>query len=151
MDTINVGLFGLGVVGSGVLEILARNRELIRRRLGAELRVTRAVVAHPKKKRAVSLEGIQVSGDPETILRDPGIHVVAELMGGTDLARRVVLAALDAGKPVVTANKALLATHAKADFGRAYAKGLPLGIEASVAGGVPLAGARRAGGAGHPT
>jgi homoserine dehydrogenase len=138
MDTIRVGLFGLGVVGSGVLEILRRNRDLIRQRLGAELRVTRAVVAHPGKKRPVPLDGISVSSDPDSILRDPEIQIVAELMGGTELARRVVLGALDAGKPVVTANKALLAQHAQEVFGRAYAKGLPLGIEASVAGGIPV-------------
>jgi homoserine dehydrogenase len=145
MSSINVGLFGLGVVGSGVLEILRRNGELIRRRLGAELRVTKAVTAHPEKKRAVPLDGISVSRDPDTILKDPNIHIVAELMGGTDLARRVVLDALNAGKPVVTANKALLALHPAEIFGKAYEKGLPLGLEASVAGGIPVLRALREG------
>jgi homoserine dehydrogenase len=145
MQTINVGLFGLGVVGSGVLQILERNRELIRQRLGADLRVTKAVTAHPEKARGVKLDGITVSRDPETILEDSSIHIVAELMGGTDLARKVVLGALDAGKPVVTANKALLATHAAEVFGKAYEKGLPLGIEASVAGGIPVLRALREG------
>ena len=145
MQTINVGLFGLGVVGSGVLEILERNRELIRQRLGAELRVTKAVTAHPEKPRKAPLGGISVSRDPDTILKDGSVQIVAELMGGTDLARKVVLGALEAGKPVVTANKALLATHAAEVFGKAYEKGLPLGIEASVAGGIPVLRALREG------
>ena len=105
MKSINVGLFGLGVVGCGVLDIMRKNRELIRSRLGAELRVTRAVTAHPDKSRPVSLEGITVSDDPATILGDPEVHIVAELIGGVDLAREVVIAALDAGKDVALTNK----------------------------------------------
>jgi homoserine dehydrogenase len=138
MDVINVGLFGLGVVGSGVVEILRRNRELIQSRLGADLRITKAVTRHPKKKRSVPLDGIQVSSDPDFILNDPSIHIVAELMGGTDLARTVVLRAIAAGKGVVTANKALLAEYAKEIFPAVYAKGTPFGMEASVAGGIPV-------------
>lgn len=138
MDTINVGLFGLGVVGSGVVEILRRNRALIQSRLGADLRVTKAVTRHPEKPRTVPLDGIQVSADPEFILSDPSIHIVAELMGGTDLARKVVLRAVEAGKGVVTANKALLAECAREIFPAIYAKGTPFGMEASVAGGIPV-------------
>ena len=138
MSSINIGLFGLGVVGCGVLEILRRNEDLIQSRLGAQLRVTRAVTAHPEKSRPVSLEGISVSNDPNTILDDPEIHIVVELIGGVDTARDIVLRALDAGKPVVTANKALLAECAGEIFGKAYEKGLALGIEASVAGGIPV-------------
>ena len=137
-SSINIGLFGLGVVGCGVLEILRRNEELIRSRLGADLRVTRAVTANPEKSRPVSLEGIEVSNDPDTILNDPEVHIVVELIGGVDTARDIVLRALDAGKPVVTANKALLAECAGEIFGKAYEKGLTLGIEASVAGGIPV-------------
>ena len=145
METINVGLFGLGVVGCGVVEILQRNRELIRQRLGAELRITKAVTAHPDKERPVPLEDIAVSADPETILGDPEIHIVAELIGGVGLAREVVLRALESGKPVVTANKALLAEHAGEVFGKAYERGVGLGIEASVAGGIPVLRALREG------
>lgn len=145
METINVGLFGLGVVGCGVVEILQRNRELIRQRLGAELRITKAVTAHPDKERPVPLEDIAVSADPESILGDPEIHIVAELIGGVGLAREVVLRALESGKPVVTANKALLAEHAGEVFGKAYERGVGLGIEASVAGGIPVLRALREG------
>jgi homoserine dehydrogenase len=148
MDVINVGLFGLGVVGSGVVEILRRNRDLIQSRLGAEIRVTKAVTRHPRKARAVSLEGISVSDDPAAILDDPSIHIVVELMGGTELARTVVLKAIESGKAVVTANKALLAECAREIFPRAYAKGTPLGMEASVAGGIPVLRALREGLAG---
>ncbi|MCZ6841651.1 MAG: homoserine dehydrogenase [SAR324 cluster bacterium] len=138
MRTINVGLFGLGVVGCGVISILRRNRGLIRARLGADLRVTHAVTANPKKKRSVALRGISVSKDPATILSNPGIDIVVELVGGTTHAKSYVLGALDAGKPVVTANKALLAEHAREIFGRVYNKELSIGFEASVAGGIPV-------------
>ncbi|MCZ6627494.1 MAG: homoserine dehydrogenase [SAR324 cluster bacterium] len=138
MRTINVGLFGLGVVGCGVISILRRNRGLIRARLGADLRVTHAVTANPKKKRSVALRGISISKDPATILSNPGIDIVVELVGGTTHAKSYVLGALDAGKPVVTANKALLAEHAREIFGRVYNKELSIGFEASVAGGIPV-------------
>jgi homoserine dehydrogenase len=121
-----------------VVSILRQNRELIRARLGAELRVTRAVVAHPDKPRSVALDGIAVSADPASILDDPEIHIVVELIGGITVAREVVLAALDADKPVVTANKALLAECAQDVFRKVYEKQLPIGMEASVAGGIPV-------------
>ncbi|HEX7926172.1 MAG TPA: homoserine dehydrogenase, partial [bacterium] len=138
MDVINVGLFGIGVVGGGVVEILRRNKELIKSRLGAELRVTKAVTRDLKKARSVPMDGIQLSSDPDFILKDPNIHIVAELMGGTDLARTVVLRAVEAGKGVVTANKALLAECAAEIFPAIYKKGTPFGMEASVAGGIPV-------------
>jgi homoserine dehydrogenase len=138
MRILNIGLFGLGVVGCGVVEILRRNRELIRSRLGADLRITHAVTAHPKKRRPVSLKGISVSRDPKTILANPDIHIVIELVGGTGDAKDYVLRSFDAGKPVVTANKALLAEHAREIFRKAYDKGLTIGFEASVAGGIPV-------------
>lgn len=138
MRTINIGLFGLGVVGCSVLAILQRNRDLIRSRLGAELKVTHAVTANPEKSRAVSLEGIAVSSDPETILSNPHIDIVVELVGGTTDAKDYVLKSLEAGRPVVTANKALLAEHAREIFSKVYEKNLAIGIEASVAGGIPV-------------
>ncbi len=138
MRTLNVGLFGLGVVGCGVVEILRRNRAIISARLGAELRISHAVTAHPEKKREVSTAGIAVSDDPETILANPEIDIVVELVGGTGDAREYVLRALDAGKPVVTANKALLAECASEIFGKVYETGLAIGFEASVAGGIPV-------------
>ena len=148
MRVIQVGMFGLGVVGSGVVEILHRNRELIQSRLGADLRIVKAVVRDPRKARNLPLEGVAVSGDPAAILDDPKIDIVVELIGGTDLARTVVLKAIDAGKAVVTANKALLAECAREIFPKVYAKNTPLGMEASVAGGIPVLRALREGLAG---
>ena len=138
MGDIQVGVFGLGVVGSAVVSILRKNQALIRARLGTGLHVKRAVVAHPEKKRSVELDGIAVSDDPASILEDKDIDIVVELIGGTTTARQVVLGALDAGKAVVTANKALLAECAQEVFGKVYEKGLPIGMEASVAGGIPI-------------
>ncbi|MDH4246545.1 MAG: homoserine dehydrogenase, partial [Deltaproteobacteria bacterium] len=117
---------------------LKNNRELIRDRLGAEIVVTHAVTAHPNKKRAVSTEGIKVSSNPADILNNPDIDIVVELIGGTTLAGDIVLKALDADKPVVTANKALLAERAREIFTRVYEKKLAIGMEASVAGGIPV-------------
>lgn len=138
MRTVSLGIFGLGVVGCGVVSILQKNRSLIQSRLGADLRITHAVTAHPKKKRPVSLEGISVSSNPATILDNPDIDIVVELIGGTGLAREILLRSLDAGKPVVTANKALLAEHPREIFSKAYETGLTIGMEASVAGGIPI-------------
>lgn len=138
MQTIKIGLFGLGVVGSAVVSILQKNRDLISQRLGAELLVTHAVVANPQKKREISTEGISISSDPETILSNPEIDIVAELIGGIDLAGDVVLRAVENGKSVVTANKALLAERAADIFPKVYEKGVSLGMEASVAGGIPI-------------
>lgn len=138
MRTVSLGIFGLGVVGCGVVSILQKNRSLIQSRLGADLRITHAVTAHPKKKRPVSLEGISVSSNPATILDNPDIDIVIELIGGTGLAREILLRSLDAGKPVVTANKALLAEHPREIFSKAYETGLTIGMEASVAGGIPI-------------
>lgn len=138
MKTVNIGLFGLGVVGSSVVSILRINQDLIRTRLGLGLRVTRAVVANPDKPRDIPLDGISVSDDPETILNDPDIDIVVELIGGVQQAGDIVLRALEAGKPVVTANKALLAERAGEIFGKVYELGLTLGMEASVAGGIPV-------------
>ncbi|HKI99319.1 MAG TPA: homoserine dehydrogenase [bacterium] len=138
MGDIQIGLFGLGVVGSAVASILRNNQELIRSRLGTGVRIKRAVVAHPEKTRDVPLDGIEISADPASILGDPEIDIVVELIGGTTTARDVVLGALDAGKPVVTANKALLAECAREVFQKVYEKQLAIGMEASVAGGIPV-------------
>ena len=138
MRTIKIGIFGLGVVGASVVAILRKNRELIRSRLGADLLITHAVTAHPGKKREISLEGIKVSDKPGDILDNPEIDIVVELIGGTTLAGDIVLRALNADKPVVTANKALLAERAQEIFTRVYEKKLAIGMEASVAGGIPV-------------
>jgi len=138
MRTIKIGMFGLGVVGSSVVSILRKNQDIIRSRLGMGLKVSRAVVANPGKSRPIPTDDIAISSDPSTILDDPEIEIVVELIGGVDAAGTVVLGALNAGKPVVTANKALLAERAREIFSKVYETDLSIGMEASVAGGIPV-------------
>ncbi len=138
MKQLNIGLFGLGTVGQGVIEQLGENQALIKTRAGLKIQISKAVTQNPDKKRRVDLSGIAVSGDPAFILDDPSIDLVLELIGGTKEAKEIVLSALEKGKSVVTANKALLAEEAGEIFQKAYqSKGL-FGFEASVAGGIPI-------------
>lgn len=138
MHSIQVGLFGLGVVGSTVFETLHNKRAFIRQRLGVDLVITRVVIADIHKPRSVSLEGVRVSSSIDTILDDPEIQIVVELIGGIHPAREIVLGAMRTGKAVVSANKALLAELGAEIFSYAQKHGLPLGMEAAVAGGVPV-------------
>jgi len=135
---INIGLFGLGTVGKGVVNQLNDNGSLIKKRLGREIRITRAVTANPDKERGIDLKNIQISNKINDIINDPEIDIVVELIGGIDLAKSIILQSLKKGKSVVTANKALLAECAEEIFNAAYtSKGL-FGYEASVAGGIPI-------------
>ncbi|MDT8445328.1 MAG: homoserine dehydrogenase [bacterium] len=138
MRQIKIGLFGLGTVGQSVVEQITTNQTLIQARTGCELKVVKAVVNNPAKPRQVDLSGVEISGDPAFILEDPTIDLVIELMGGCDLAKEVLLKSFAAGKPVVTANKALLAEHGAEVFGAAYQAQASLGFEAAVAGGIPV-------------
>ena len=106
---IRVGLLGYGTVGSGVAEVLAANREEIRRRAGRDIEVTRIAVRNVERVRRIVGERVPVTDDPFAVVRDPDIDVVVELIGGTGIARELVLEAIAQGKHVVTANKALLA------------------------------------------
>jgi len=142
---IHVGLLGLGTVGSGTIEVLRRNREEISRRAGREIVVKVAGARDLTKERAVSLEGIEVAGRAGEIVARPDIDIVVELIGGEADALELVLKAIDNGKHVVTANKALLAKHGTEIFARAHAKGVMVAFEASVAGGVPIIKAIREG------
>jgi homoserine dehydrogenase len=142
---IHVGLLGLGTVGGGTIEVLRRNREEISRRAGREIIVGAASARDLAKDRKVSLEGIELVADPRAIVSRPDIDIVVELIGGETAARELVLAAIDHGKHVVTANKALLAKHGTEIFARAQAKGVMVGFEASVAGGIPIIKAIREG------
>jgi homoserine dehydrogenase len=131
-------LAGLGTVGGGVAELLEENRDWIRRRTGRDV-VIKAVADRDESKRArVEAMGAELVDDIQKLIHDPDIDVVVELIGGTGAARELIVGALEAGKHVVTANKALLAEHGSEIFPLAAAKGLHLGFEASVAGGVPL-------------
>ncbi len=145
MKPIQVGLLGLGTVGSGTIEVLRRNREEIRRRAGRDIVIKVAAARDLTKERAVSLEGIDLVAQADEIVARPDIDIVVELIGGETDARALVLKAIDSGKHVVTANKALLAKHGTEIFARAHAKGVMVAFEASVAGGVPIIKAIREG------
>jgi homoserine dehydrogenase len=142
---ITVGLLGLGTVGSGTIEVLRRNREEISRRAGRDIVVKAASARDLKKERKVSLEGIELVPTAGMIVERPDIDIVVELIGGDTAAKELVLRAIESGKHVVTANKALLAKHGTEIFARAHAKGVMVAFEASVAGGVPIIKAIREG------
>src|SRR5258706_209929 len=142
---IQVGLLGLGTVGSGTIEVLRRNREEIRRRAGRDIVIKVAGARDLTKERAVSLDGIELVANAGDIVTRPDIDIVVELIGGETDARALVLKAIDSGKHVVTANKALLAKHGTEIFARAHARGVMVAFEASVAGGVPIIKAIREG------
>ena len=135
---VRVGLLGLGTVGAGVVRIVNRNADLIEGRVGASLEVVRAAVRNPLKDRGVEFSADILTTDPHEVVRDPEVDVVVELIGGTDPARQLVLEAIAEGKHVVTANKALMAEHGAEICQAAERRGVSLGIEASVAGGIPV-------------
>lgn len=143
--TINIGLCGFGVVGQGVYDHLKSKRLTLRELLGVDVFVTRIAVRDLSKKRDVEIDESSVSNDPIAIATDPSIDIVCELMGGTEIAREVTIAALKAGKIVVTANKALLCDHGRELFSIVQEFGGHLLFEASVAGGIPVIKAIREG------
>ncbi len=145
MKPINVGLLGLGTVGSGTIEVLRRNREEISRRAGRDIVVVAASARDVKKERTVSLDGIALSNDAGSIVSRADIDIVVELIGGDTDARSLVLQAIENGKHVVTANKALLAKHGTEIFSAAHRKGTMVAFEGSVAGGIPIIKAIREG------
>ena len=136
--TIHIGLLGLGTVGAGVLRILRDHQASLERRLGARMVVKRALVRDLSRARRVDDVASLLTDDPAQVLEDPEIDVVVELVGGTGAAREFVSRALGAGKHVVTANKALLATHGGELASAARSAGRALGFEGAVAGGIPI-------------
>jgi homoserine dehydrogenase len=138
MKPIQIGLFGLGTVGSGTYEVLKRNQVEIQRRLGKPLVIS--MVADLDTAKAKSLVGsdCQVVADARQVIANPDIDIVVELIGGYGIALELVMSAIEAGKHVVTANKALLAMHGNEIFKAAQRKGVMVGFEASVAGGIPI-------------
>jgi homoserine dehydrogenase len=147
---LSVGVAGLGTVGAGVLRLLRDNAELIAARAGRPLAVTAVSARDRSRDRGVVTQGLRWFDDPVALASDPGIDVVLELIGGSDgPARKLVQAALEAGKPVVTANKALLAVHGAALAELAQERGVALAFEAAVAGGIPVIKAVREGLAGN--
>ncbi|HIQ41094.1 MAG TPA: homoserine dehydrogenase [Sulfurivirga caldicuralii] len=145
MKTIKLGLLGLGTVGGGTLKILQENADILSQRVPARFEVKRIAVRDLNKPRTVDTGGIALTDQPFTVVNDPEIDVVVELMGGTTLARELVLSAIDNGKHIVTANKALLAEHGEEVFAAAERKGVQVAYEAAVAGGIPIIKALREG------
>lgn len=140
MRTINVGLIGLGTVGSGVVEILERHAGHFRTRAGVDIALVRCADRNSARAEALGLAPERFTTDVADIIDDPAIDVVIELIGGTGVAREVVLGALKAGKSVVTANKALMATHGQEVLDAAEAGGVDVLFEAAVGGGIPIIG-----------
>jgi homoserine dehydrogenase len=145
MKPIQVGLLGIGTVGSGTFNVLRRNQAEIMRRAGRGIEIT--MVADLDLARAQSLVGpeVKVVNDARLVIANPDIDIVIELIGGYGIAKALVLEAIAAGKHVVTANKALLAVHGTEIFAAAQAKGVMVAFEAAVAGGIPIIKALREG------
>ena len=145
MQSVKIGVLGLGTVGSGTVNVLSRNIKEITRRAGRDIEITRAADRTMDKKRDCDTSGIKLTTDAFEIVNDPEIHVVVELIGGTGIARELVLTAIENGKHVITANKALIALHGNELFAKAQAKGVTIAFEAAVAGGIPIIKAMREG------
>ena len=145
MKPMNIGLLGIGTVGLGTYQVLNRNQEEIHRRAGRNIRIS--MVADIDVERARSLVGPDcvVVSDGRQIIANPEIDIVVELIGGYGIAYELVMAAIESGKHVVTANKALLAVHGTEIFEAAHRKGVMVAFEASVAGGIPIIKALREG------
>ena len=135
---LRIGLLGLGQVGGGVAHILRANAREIHARLGEKLTLVRALVRDPDRERPIDSQGVRLTKNPEDIVRAPDIDIVLELMGGLEPARTLVLDALAHGKPVITANKALIAEHGPEIFAAATAAGMDTLFEAAVCGGIPI-------------
>jgi len=145
MKPIQVGLMGLGTVGGGVFEVLKRNQAEIKRRAGRGIELAMVSRRRVDEARALVGDSIQVVADAREIIRNPAIDIVVELIGGTTIARELVLESIAAGKHVVTANKALLAVHGTEIFAAARERGVMVAFEAAVAGGIPIIKALREG------
>ena len=145
MKPIQVGLLGIGTVGSGTFTVLQRNAQEIQRRAGRGIEITMVADLDVARAKAVVGEGVQVVDDARKVIANPEIDIVVELIGGYGIAKALVMDAIAAGKHVVTANKALLAVHGTEIFAAAQAKGVMVAFEAAVAGGIPIIKALREG------
>ena len=145
MKPIQVGLLGIGTVGSGTFNVLQRNQEEIQRRAGRGIRITMVADLDTVRAKAIVGDAAQVVSDARLVIANPEIDIVVELIGGYGIARTLVMEAIAAGKHVVTANKALLAVHGTEIFAAAREKGVVVAFEAAVAGGIPIIKALREG------
>ena len=145
MKAIQVGLLGIGTVGSGTFNVLQRNQEEIKRRAGRGIEITMVADLDTERAQQIVGPGVKVVGDAREVIANPDIEIVIELIGGYGIARTLVMEAIAAGKHVVTANKALLAVHGTEIFQAAHDKGVMVAFEAAVAGGIPIIKALREG------
>jgi homoserine dehydrogenase len=145
MKPIQVGLLGIGTVGSGTFKVLQRNQEEIRRRAGRGIEIVMVADLDVERARSIVGDGVKVVADARQVIANPAIDIVVELIGGYGIARTLVMEAIAAGKHVVTANKALLAVHGTEIFEAAREKGVMVAFEAAVAGGIPIIKALREG------
>jgi homoserine dehydrogenase len=145
MKPIQVGLLGIGTVGSGTFNVLARNQQEIKRRAGRGIEITMVADLDVARAQAIVGTSVKVVSDARAVIANPEIDIVIELIGGYGIARQLVMEAIAAGKHVVTANKALLAVHGTEIFAAAQARGVMVMFEAAVAGGIPIIKALREG------
>ena len=146
MQPVKVGLLGLGTVGGGTVSVLSRNAEEIVRRAGRGIQISHAAAKEYNADAITGLDKIEkISDDAFSVVNDPEVEIVIELIGGYSPAKELVLAAIENGKHVVTANKALIAMHGNEIFAAAPAKGVTVAFEAAVAGGIPIIKAMREG------
>ncbi|MEN8174502.1 MAG: homoserine dehydrogenase [Pseudomonadota bacterium] len=145
MNPVKVGLLGLGTVGGGTVNVLARNAAEISRRAGREIRITHAAAKHYDPGSIEGLDKIEIGDDAFAVVDNPEVDIVVELIGGYSPALELVLKAVENGKHVVTANKALIAMHGNEIFEAAQRKGVVVAFEAAVAGGIPIIKALREG------
>jgi len=149
MQQIKLGMIGGGTVGSGVYHALQLNGDLLASRLGIKVQVARIAVKAFNEPRPYAIPRSQMTTDWRAVVNDPEAEIVVELVGGTTIARTMILSALRLGKPVITANKALLSAHGEELFDAAERFGTNLYYEASVCGGIPIIKALREGFAGN--
>ena len=145
MKPVNIGLLGIGTVGLGTYRVLNRNQEEIQRRAGRHIRISMVADIDVERARSLVSSDCVVVNDGRQIITNPDIDIVVELIGGYGIAYELVMGAIESGKHVVTANKALLAVHGTEIFAAAQRKGVMVAFEASVAGGIPIIKALREG------
>jgi len=145
LNVVKVGLLGLGTVGGGTVNVLAKNSNDISRRTGCQVIVTKASARDITRPRICDTDGIKLTTNPDEIINDPDIQIVIELMGGEEPAKSLIIAALEQGKHVITANKALIANYGNELFAIATKNNVTLAYEAAIAGGIPIVKAMREG------
>jgi homoserine dehydrogenase len=145
MKSINVGLLGIGTVGGGTFTVLERNQDEIARRAGRPIRITTVADRNTERARELTQGRCRITDDVFSVVADPEIDIVVELIGGYGVAKELILKAIANGKHVVTANKALLAMHGNEIFAAAQERGVMVAFEAAVAGGIPIIKALREG------